>query len=294
MRKPLLISAALHIGIMLFAYFGLFRFEKNNLDIAQPIPVDVVNVAEKATSPNPLKEALKTEEPEEKVKEPKPAPKEEPKPEPEVKEEPKPDPKPEPLPEPIKDEAKPEDAVIPEKKKEEKPKEKPQEKPKPKKEKKPEDKKEKPKDKPKKEKPQDSFASVLKNLDTMKAKSKGTSKNSTILDSEGMGGELGDVVAASELDRVRKQIEEAWTLPAGAQNVDKMTVRIQISVNADRTVRDAKLVKSSLTKDPAYSILAESALRAVLSFRDTPLLLPPGKHNVWKELTINFDPRNVL
>jgi len=297
MRKYALISALLHISILLVAYFGLFAWSRKELDVMQPIPVDVVKIAETTQSPTPMQDSLKLDEvaetkeeivppPEEAKPEPKEEPKPEPKPEP--KTEPKPEPEPEAIPLP-KPEIKPKPEPNPEPKPETEPKPKPT--PEPKKEEKKEAKK--PKEKPKpKDKPRD-FSSVLKDLTEKKLKSRGTSKSAQTLDSDGYSGEAGPELTASEIDGVRKQIEDVWSVPAGVKGIQEMKVPIKIWVNPDRTVRDAKVVDTSLMRDPSYNILAESALRAVLSFKDKPLKLPIGKHHKWKEIKINFDPRHL-
>ena len=278
MKRYLVISIAFHSFVLMALTLGFLTWERKDVDLYQAIPVEVVDYADKAQSPNPQPDSLKLEEPEKEIKDPVPVEplKEEVKePEPEVKEpEPEVIPEPEPVAEPIKEEPK----KIEKPKVEPKPKEKP-----------------KPKDKPKekkKEQPQD-VMSILKNLQTQN-KAAGSSKSGNVSANPGQGGELGDKVTASELDRVRKQIESAWKIPAGAQGVHKVKVAIHIVISADRTVVSAKLADPHKMGDVAYRTLAESALHAVLSFKNRPLLLPPEKYQVWKEITMYFDPTNVL
>jgi len=135
--------------------------------------------------------------------------------------------------------------------------------------------------KPKKKKPRD-FDALLKNL------TKDSPKNS------GKGGVQSDRLAPSELDLVRKQIESVWRLPAGAQGAHRRSIAVKIMMNQDRTVRSAALVNPALMSDPGYRLLAESALRAINEFKFQPLELPPNKYKVWKEIHMDFDPRNLL
>lgn len=111
---------------------------------------------------------------------------------------------------------------------------------------------------------------------------------------KGKGGEVSDHLAASELDRMRKQIEDAWHVPAGVKNMHQTTVRVTIRMNPDRTVRDVRVVNKALMVDSTYKILAESVLRAVSEFRHKPLLLPVNKYKIWQEINMEFDPRNLL
>lgn len=301
MHRYAALSGVLHIAILVMAAFGLLQWTKKEIDLQTPLPIEIVDrIEETAKSPNPTPAALKTEEPPKDI--PQPQPKSEPTPPPTpappVEKTSPPVEKAEPTPEPPA----PNEDAVPVKSPEPKPEEKKPTPPKPAPKKpepkpivppkqKPVAKKELSKPKPKPE--EDSFAAILKNLDKQKSKVKGTSKTSISQDA-GMGGELADYVAASELDRVRKQIEEAWHLPAGLKDVHTFQVSIKISMNPDRTVRDARVVSTGQMADPTYRILAESALRAVNEFRHQPLLLPENKYNLWKEITMVFDPRNVL
>tara|TARA_R110002095_G_scaffold94253_1_gene82021 strand:- start:2005 stop:2814 length:810 start_codon:yes stop_codon:yes gene_type:complete len=269
MLRYALISAGLHIAIISMAMVGLLNYNTDVIDIAQPLPVELVDAIEDISkSPDPRRpDSPQKEEPKEKPKkEIKPPPQSEPTPEPE----PIPEASPEeivPLPDPkTEKEKKPFDPII------EPPKAKPSVKKPP---------KAKQKKKPAK-KPRD-FDSILKNLASHEPKQKG-----------GKGGALSDHLAASELDRVRKQIEGVWRLPAGVKGMHELAIKVTIYMNPDRTVRDARLVNKSLLTNPTYSILAETALRAVNEFRYKPLLLPPNKYKVWKEITMEFDPRNLL
>ncbi|HBN22343.1 MAG TPA: hypothetical protein DD412_03815 [Holosporales bacterium] len=273
MLRYAFLSAGLHIAIIVMAVVGLLNYKTDVIDIAQPLPVDLVDTIEDISkSPDPRPKAPEKEEPkEEPKKEIVPPPSQ-----------PEPTPEPEPLPEKAPEEVIP----LPEPKAQSQPKEEekipeptiepPKAKPAFKK-----PAKSKPKKKPK-AKPRD-FDSILKNLTPKETKQTG-----------GKGGALSDHLAASELDRVRKQIEGVWRLPAGVKGMHEIAIKITIYMNPDRTVRDAKLVNQALLSNPTYSILAETALRAVNEFRYTPLHLPINKYKVWKEITMEFDPRNLL
>ena len=271
MGRWALLSAGLHTLLIVLGIVGLLDYKTDVLDIAQPLPVELVDhIEETSKSPDPLPESPDKEEPKE---EPKPL------------EPPKPEPAPEP--EPVVEEQKSEEIVppLPEEKTPEKIVEKepepdaiepPKAKPTPPK---------KPKKTPKKKpKPKvKNFDSILKNLMQDEPKKR-----------KGRGGELSDRLAASELDRVRKQIEGVWRLPAGVKGMHEISIKVRISMNPDRTVRSVSLVNKSLLTNPTYQILAETALKAVNEFRYKPLLLPPNKYKVWKEITMEFDPRNIL
>jgi outer membrane biosynthesis protein TonB len=273
MQQYALISLGLHFLFILLVSLGVFQVTRKELVIRQPIPVEIVETEDRSTSPDPKPESLKFDTPVEKEEilptpTPDPDPAEEQQPEQTIQPEPEPEVAPAPTPQP---------------------KIKPPAKKKPVKKKAPAPAKKAP---PKKEKPQDVLG-ILKNL-SQEQKAKGSSTAAAVTADHGTGGEKGDKMMASELDRVRKQLESTWKIPAGAQGVHKVSVPIKIWVNPDRTVREAKVVNEHLMRDVAYRTLAESALHAVLTFRDRPLLLPPEKYSVWKEITIHFDPSKVL
>ncbi len=103
-------------------------------------------------------------------------------------------------------------------------------------------------------------------------------------------------ISISEMDAVRRQIEACWNLPAGAKNPEDLIVLVWVSLNPDGTLIQAKVVDDAgrAKFDPYYRAAAESALRALLNPRCTPLKLPPEKYEMWKTMTINFDPRQML
>lgn len=103
-------------------------------------------------------------------------------------------------------------------------------------------------------------------------------------------------ISVSEMDAVRRQIEACWNLPAGARNPEDLIVQVWVSLNPDGTLQQAKVIddKGRANYDPFYRAAAESAIRALLNPRCTPLKLPPDKYYQWKTMTINFDPRQML
>ena len=99
----------------------------------------------------------------------------------------------------------------------------------------------------------------------------------------------------SELDAIRRQIEACWSIPAGARDAENLIVDISVVMNPDGTVQRAEIVdRSRLTGDPFYRAAAESALRAVLHPRCSPLRLPPQKYQQWRRFTLSFNPKELI
>lgn len=98
----------------------------------------------------------------------------------------------------------------------------------------------------------------------------------------------------SEMDAVRRQIAGCWNVPAGARDARDLVVEVRIEVRPDRTVQNARLLNASAASDPFWRTAAESALRAVLNPRCSPLQLPPDKYNVWQSIIFTFNPQEML
>ncbi|MHC5655963.1 cell envelope integrity protein TolA [Stappia sp.] len=101
----------------------------------------------------------------------------------------------------------------------------------------------------------------------------------------------GVTMSQSELDALRAQIQQCWSPPVGAAGANDLTVKLKVSFTPDGNVdRRPEVMNSS--GNPSFGIAAESARRAVL--RCAPYSMPSAKYDVWKEVIINFDPRDLL
>ncbi|MFM2130405.1 MAG: hypothetical protein RL477_1951 [Pseudomonadota bacterium] len=104
---------------------------------------------------------------------------------------------------------------------------------------------------------------------------------------------LDAVATMSEIDAIRHKIEQCWNIPAGARDAEKLVVSIRIWVNQDGTVRDARILDQGRMSEPFFRTAAESALRAVLNPRCSPLPIPPKKYDQFKEMVLDFNPREA-
>lgn len=96
--------------------------------------------------------------------------------------------------------------------------------------------------------------------------------------------------SASDIDFVRAQIERRWNFDAGARDAANLIVQVRVRLLPDGTVASADIV--SAPSDSFAQSAAESARRAVLAA--SPLQLPPGKYDIFKDFTFRFDPRNLV
>ncbi|MDP6390203.1 MAG: cell envelope integrity protein TolA [Alphaproteobacteria bacterium] len=290
MRAPLTYSILFHLSVFVLAVYGVPWPQPDIITPSQVIEVEVVAVSE-------------TPEPQPPIPEAKPPPPPPPPPRPQPPQvaalqppAPEPEPEPEPAPAPPKPEAKPEPKPEP-----------PKQKPKPKK---PAVKLPKPPRAKPKPPPKDDFASVLRTVEKLKKKppppkkKKDKSLDEQLLAAvqrhqrspeRAQRAPLGQRMTMSELDTVRRQIERCWVFPAGAKNPEDLIVEIKLELNQDGTVRRAEIVdKFRIQLDPFYRAAAESALRAVLNPRCSPLKLPPEKYSEWKSMTLGFNPRDLV
>ena len=316
MRKFVIASLILHAVVLLIFGFGISDPFQKTLKDQQPLLIDFVTIAEKSAAPK-LSPQQKVES-----SKPKPAVEPETKPEPEVPpkppevEKPKPQEKKAPEPEAVEEPVKPKSVPIEKKpiEKKEPPKKQEEKKPEPKKppKEKPEFKKAKPKEqknnkaevnlkkdkvapKPDKDKKSDPKAKkqpkaalddLLKDVDKDADESQG--------DDGAPAQTIGDTVTASEIDALRQHMRKCWVVPAGIKGAKDMAVDIKMEISKDGTVVKADIVdKARMASDGSFRTAAESAKRAVLDPQCSPLPLPPGKYDQWKNLEFSFNPKDM-
>lgn len=98
-------------------------------------------------------------------------------------------------------------------------------------------------------------------------------------------------MSLSEIDALRAQISRCWNPPVAMLGAEDMAVQLRLALNPDGT-----LIKSPeiLTRGSGMAFLAaaDSARRAVL--RCQPYDLPISKYKAWRDIKVNFDPREML
>ncbi len=159
-----------------------------------------------------------------------------------------------------------------------------------------------PKTKAPEEKPapakQTSLASVLKDVAKMKptqpasnASATGDAKSTQ----SSMGQSFSSRLTITEEDALRRQIEQCWNPPIGARDAQSLVVEVMIDVNPDRTVANAEVVdKLRYASDPFFRAAADAAIRAVHNPKCNPLELSADKYEQWKRIDFTFDPRDML
>lgn len=178
------------------------------------------------------------------------------------------------------------------------------EKQKPKEVKKEEPKKEEKKDDPKKEekKANEDFTKLLNKLQQEakvepppKDAPKGTAATPQNLTKSDAPYDNSMPMSISEKDAIRSQFIPCWNMPAGAKDANKLAALVKVKLQPDGTVISAELDSSQSGKyasDPFFRAAADSAVRAV--YKCSPLKnLPADKYGSWREMEINFDPKDL-
>lgn len=274
MQKPLVQSIIFHIFVALLLVasgWSIFAHKQTIVDEV-PIVVQLAPIGEKTNLKPAPKHEVKQAQPQPKPQPPKPQP---PKPEPK-KPEPKPQPQPKPLPKPS---PKPLPKVEPKK-------------PEPKKPEKTEKKPEKPKENTQE------LDSLLKDLDKPTPETKSTNQEVTKPESKSEAQfDPNSPEAISEAAYIGKmitdQLRQCWSPPLGVRDAKNLSIQVDIDISKDGTMKFVGYENES--NDPVYQAAAISARNAVLDPECNPLkqLPPPEKYNIWKEMTITFDPKKL-
>jgi hypothetical protein len=324
MRRALIASIILHVGVLAASFLDWPFAPKRIDDLSPPISVELVTIADLTNipkvTPKPKEAKVKPKEPEktkaEKTPPPPPPPPPEVQPEPE-KPAPKPEkPKPQPVAKPEPEPAPAEKPKVAEKPQPAKPKpekaaEKKEEKPKPVKtaekepDKKPEPKPKKPRVPPDARSKEDfdpgKIAALLdrsSKQDTPDAKFD-VNQIREALDVKPTNAPptLSQQLTMTELDALRARLAQCWNIPAGAQDAQSLIVKIHIWLNPDGSLaRDPEVANSASggVDRQYFQIAAESAVRAVYACRDAFAMLPKDKYGTWRDMIINFDPKEML
>ncbi len=95
---------------------------------------------------------------------------------------------------------------------------------------------------------------------------------------------------------VMRQVTPCWNIPAGGKGAHTIRVGVRIFLHPDGTLSGPPKVEDQarMSRDVAFRAVAESALRALRDPRCSPLRLPVKKYAAWREISFNFDPRELL
>jgi outer membrane biosynthesis protein TonB len=94
-------------------------------------------------------------------------------------------------------------------------------------------------------------------------------------------------------DFIRAQVERRWYLDGGKLKGSDWVVAIHIVLSPDGSVSRAEIVENTRYRsDSAYRDFARSARNAVLL--SSPITVPPGNYNIAKDIVLDFNSKQVL
>jgi outer membrane biosynthesis protein TonB len=99
-------------------------------------------------------------------------------------------------------------------------------------------------------------------------------------------------LSQSELDALRARLMQLWNPPAGVQNPEELIVKIRVQLS-----RDGRLVGPPMVLTTGRGVMFESARDSAIRalFRGQPFnMLSPSTYELWKEIEITFDPRDMF
>ncbi|MEZ5788284.1 MAG: cell envelope biogenesis protein TolA [Xanthobacteraceae bacterium] len=297
-RVALIVSASLHAAVLLWSVvtFTINPFETGQVEA---LPVDIISDADftkitagvktapKAETPKPLVEKVDKAQPTDEVT-PNVTEKQEiktasamPVPIPEMR-------PPRPKPEKAKAEPKPEPDPIAEALKKEEKKRKAEEKKREEEKRKEEARKQEEKRKEQVFDP-NRIAALLDKRKPQRHAAVGDTLNNTA--SLGLPTGRAATLTQTEIDALRAQIQACWNPPAGTLDAKDLIVVVRLQLREDGSLSaDPALMNRG--SHPIFRIAAESAMRAIR--RCQPYKLPLAKYQVWRDVEVTFDPRDMF
>lgn len=98
-------------------------------------------------------------------------------------------------------------------------------------------------------------------------------------------------MSISELDALRARISQCWIPPVGGMGAEPIRVRLRLRLNPDGTLMRAPEVVNA-EASPFFQAAADAAVRAV--WQCQPYALPATKYELWRDMILNFDPREMF
>ncbi len=136
----------------------------------------------------------------------------------------------------------------------------------------------------------DEIAALLNKQET----TGGGAKRST--ETASLGGKKttsGSKLSQSELDALRGQIQNNWSIIAGIEGADGVIITVTMQLDQSGAIVGRPAVSASGGSAAARRTLEGSALRAVM--RSAPFKnLPVEKYDAWSKVVVNFDPSEML
>jgi len=97
-------------------------------------------------------------------------------------------------------------------------------------------------------------------------------------------------------DALKNMIAQCWNPPVGAPHPERLVPVFRLFLNPDGSVaQPPQLAADSAAAaagDPFMRAAADAARRAI--YTCAPYKLPADKYNIWRDITVDFDPRKMV
>lgn len=89
---------------------------------------------------------------------------------------------------------------------------------------------------------------------------------------------------------IKSCVQSKWTVMAGGEDAQSTQVKVRLRFNPDGRLATAPTIVNPQST-PLFLAVSDSALRAVQACEPFPL--PADKYEIWKDIILNFDPRDM-
>jgi outer membrane biosynthesis protein TonB len=97
-------------------------------------------------------------------------------------------------------------------------------------------------------------------------------------------------------DSLRSQIQQCWSPPVGAPHPEELVVEFELFLKPDGSVAQPPQLsaesQAAVSRDSFTRAAAEAARRAI--YTCAPYKLPADRYTQWQDITLNFDPRQMM
>jgi hypothetical protein len=90
---------------------------------------------------------------------------------------------------------------------------------------------------------------------------------------------------------IKSCVQTKWNVLGGGESAQHTQIKIRLRFNADGRLAAAPQVLNP-QNSPYFLAVQESAIRAVHECEPYPL--PAAKYEYWKDIVLNFDPRDMF
>ncbi len=140
----------------------------------------------------------------------------------------------------------------------------------------------------------DQLTSILRNVEKLRDQPKRQREPVAKAQIQGATALSASTIEQNEMARaIQEQLRNCWRIDPGARGAEDIVVEIKVLLNQDGSVQRVDIVDVvRMVQDGFFRSAAEHAKRAIS--RCSPFRLPLRKYDVWRQLTLRFDPREMF